>query len=290
MKLHYTEKDYSFDLRSGSGLFFDLLMLLAIAPFRLFNEISLKVVYLKKEELERLVIGAGLVVLGFVVTTYVGMKSEETIGLWVSSCPWSVQFVTLVCLGLLLVFVKVYDFQLWRQADYIAQFTKSRSTQRRKVQRWADSTSKVDQEVEMEDSSDFMPAFDSEDWDDGSAEEEETLSPETLQTSEKFHNKVEEAEEEVKFVGVKTAVDWSQAQLKELTKTDFTKTTTTGNSLYSQSDLDSLDIEMENSVKTNRYVPKELIKLLLSYASSDSFGVEELVGVSALPTGYNLFE
>lgn len=99
--MRYTEKEYKFEYGSMTEWFQDILGIICIAPLRLCNEISTKVVYLKKSIIERVLFVAVFIQIIVVMVTAIIERALGTVNLFTGKVPLLLQLIVLVilCVG-----------------------------------------------------------------------------------------------------------------------------------------------------------------------------------------------
>lgn len=101
LAMRYTEKEYKFEYGSMTEWFQDILGIICIAPLRLCNEISTKVVYLKKSIIERVLFVAVFIQIIVVMVTAIIERALGTVNLFTGKVPLLLQLIVLVilCVG-----------------------------------------------------------------------------------------------------------------------------------------------------------------------------------------------
>lgn len=99
--MRYTEKEYKFEYGSMTEWLQDILGIICIAPLRLCNEISTKVVYLKKSIIERVLFVAVFIQIIVVMITTIIERALGTVNLFTGKVPLLLQLIVLVilCVG-----------------------------------------------------------------------------------------------------------------------------------------------------------------------------------------------
>lgn len=99
--MRYTEKEYKFEYGSMTEWLQDILGIICIAPLRLCNEISTKVVYLKKSIIERVLFVAVFIQIIVVMITAIIERALGTVNLFTGKVPLLLQLIVLVilCVG-----------------------------------------------------------------------------------------------------------------------------------------------------------------------------------------------
>lgn len=99
--MRYTEKEYKFEYGSMTEWLQDILGIICIAPLRLCNEISTKVVYLKKSIIERVLFVAVFIQIIVVMVTSIIERALGTVNLFTGKVPLLLQLIVLVilCVG-----------------------------------------------------------------------------------------------------------------------------------------------------------------------------------------------
>lgn len=99
--MRYTEKEYKFEYGSMTEWLQDILGIICIAPLRLCNEISTKVVYLKKSIIERVLFVAVFIQIIVVMVTAIIERALGTVNLFTGKVPLLLQLIVLVilCVG-----------------------------------------------------------------------------------------------------------------------------------------------------------------------------------------------
>lgn len=152
--MRYTESDLKTSYDSFIDYLNNLLSLVILAPLRLVNEISKKVVYLGKERLKLLIaVAIGIAVfvcaLQVVISTVTG-----SLTLWGGKFPLTLQIAGILCMVLLLGFVKHYDYTASRILDRAIGDTVSREEDSAEKGQFTDSveesTNKWGEETEHE--------------------------------------------------------------------------------------------------------------------------------------------
>lgn len=101
LAMRYTEKEYKFEYGSMTEWLQDILGIICIAPLRLCNEISTKVVYLKKSIIERVLFVAVFIQVIVVMITTIIERALSTVNLFTGKVPLLLQLIVLVilCVG-----------------------------------------------------------------------------------------------------------------------------------------------------------------------------------------------
>lgn len=101
LAMRYTEKEYKFEYGSMTEWLQDILGIICIAPLRLCNEISTKVVYLKKSIIERVLFVAVFIQIIVVMVTAIIERALGTVNLFTGKVPLLLQLIVLVilCVG-----------------------------------------------------------------------------------------------------------------------------------------------------------------------------------------------
>lgn len=101
LAMRYTEKEYKFEYGSMTEWLQDILGIICIAPLRLCNEISTKVVYLKKSIIERVLFVAVFIQIIVVMITTIIERALGTVNLFTGKVPLLLQLIVLVilCVG-----------------------------------------------------------------------------------------------------------------------------------------------------------------------------------------------
>lgn len=98
LAMRYTEKEYKFEYGSMTEWLQDILGIICIAPLRLCNEISTKIVYLKKSIIERVLFVAVFIQIIVVMITTIIERAIGTVDLFTGKVPLLLQLIVLVIL------------------------------------------------------------------------------------------------------------------------------------------------------------------------------------------------
>lgn len=127
---HYTEKSYSFEVHASSGFIIDFLSLIVISPFRMCNELSIKIMLLPRKELIRLLsVATGIGCSSFILS-FLDFRKYGKFSFWLSKFPFAVQLVSSAILGLMLFITVAQVDNITKHLDRIKQRSVCKNTPR----------------------------------------------------------------------------------------------------------------------------------------------------------------
>ena len=113
--MRYTEKEYDGDARNLKDWIQNSVGLFVVAPLRLINEISSKIVYLKRSLIIKIlnlavIINLVSLVLNGVISTWLG-----NFNIWLGKVPFVLQIASFIILLTINIWYRCYDFMIYRQ-------------------------------------------------------------------------------------------------------------------------------------------------------------------------------
>ena len=113
--MRYTEKEYDGDARNLKDWIQNSVGLFVVAPLRLINEISSKIVYLKRSLIIKIlnlavIINLVSLVLNGVISTWLG-----NFNIWLGKVPFVLQIASFIILLTINIWYRCYDFMIQRQ-------------------------------------------------------------------------------------------------------------------------------------------------------------------------------
>lgn len=115
--LRYTEKDYKFEYGSMTEWLQNIFGIVCIAPLRLCNEISTKIIYLKKSIIERILFVAVFIEIFVVIITTIVQRILGNVSLYAGKVPILLQLIVLAITGFGAFLFKINEFAIYNQLN-----------------------------------------------------------------------------------------------------------------------------------------------------------------------------
>ena len=122
--MKYTEKDYTFSYEGMKGWLQNLVALIIVAPLRLINEITTKLMFLQKSLIQKILNLAACLSVICVVLYCILESATNGFDLWTGKVPLVLQITCALMLIILAIWFKFYDFDMYRQIDKFLSITK----------------------------------------------------------------------------------------------------------------------------------------------------------------------
>ncbi len=307
--MRYTEKEYDFEYGDMKEWLQNIAALFIVAPLRLFNEISTKIVYLNRSLIIK-VLNLAVVLNLLFVGAAIGIKIWlGELNIWLGKVPIVLQLASLAIVIVINLWYRFYDFIIYQQLDKLLPLKKKSPAEEESIE-----------EVSIEDNSKELNLFEEQTKNNTFAEFEDSLLTELTELSipdvTPMQNTTDIDSIAAKLAEEPLIINSSDSTTEEqvvthntidLSEIDDTLLEILNEDLLDDSsaieyqhiietEIDNLAVvddteleqEMDDSTDPSKYVSEEGLFKFLSTMGLDSFGSLDNFGNWETPESFNL--
>ena len=307
--MRYTEKEYDFEYGDMKEWLQNIAALFIVAPLRLFNEISTKIVYLNRSLIIK-ILNLTVVLNLLFVGTAIGIKLWlGELNIWLGKIPIVLQLASLAIVLVINLWYRFYDFIIYQQLDKLLPLKKRLSTEPTSME-----------EISIEDNSKELDLFEEQTKVNTFAEFEDSLLTELtelsipdvtpMQSTADIGSIAAKLAEEPLIINssynadeeqmvTHNTIDLSEIDdtLLEILNEDLLDDNSAFEYRHSiDTEIDNLSVvddteleqEMDDSTDPSKYVSEEGLFKFLSTMGLDSFGSLDNFGSWETPESFNL--
>lgn len=309
--MRYTEKEYDYEYHNFKEWLQGIAALFIVAPLRLFNEISTKLIYLQRSLVLK-VLNLTVFLQVLYVTANIGFNLWlGELNIWAGKIPIVLQCASLVLLTIINIWYRFYDFAIYQQLEKLLPNKDDTISERATIaeSKNLDSFSEVRNEPETSSFTDFESSILTE-LDELPIEEvvpqnihpdigniANFLANETLTVIEpkKDSSSNDEVQEEKKYIDLSgiddTLLDILNEDLLEDEDT-IAYQSELNTEVFNMEALtdDDLSTEMDKSTEPSKYIPEDQLFSFISNMYKDDFSTLDTFGDWKVPDDFNLLD